>query len=181
MTERPGTDGRRRYLLFRVDDRLLHGQVVLGWGSPLGARAFLLADDRLAADPGAALLYEAMAPEGSVVRIASLDAVGREAGSESAPLDPARTILVVRSLHSAARLIQAGVSGPLNLGGIHLRPGAREVLPYLFLTPEDVTILRTLAAGGDEVYAQDLPRNPRHPLATLLSGPAGDATAEPAG
>ena len=34
----------------------------------------------------------------------------------------------------ATRLLRAGVPGPLNLGGIHSHAGAREVLPYLFLT-----------------------------------------------
>ena len=31
-------------VLFRVDDRLIHGQVVVGWGSPLGVNLAMLVD-----------------------------------------------------------------------------------------------------------------------------------------
>ncbi|MGH7670271.1 MAG: PTS sugar transporter subunit IIB, partial [Gemmatimonadaceae bacterium] len=31
--------------LYRIDDRLIHGQVVLGWGQPLDAGFIVLVDD----------------------------------------------------------------------------------------------------------------------------------------
>ena len=31
--------------LYRIDDRLIHGQVVIGWGQPLGIRMVVLVDD----------------------------------------------------------------------------------------------------------------------------------------
>lgn len=167
----PPREGRR-CLLFRVDDRLLHGQVVLGWGVPLGARAFLVADDLLASDADAVLLYEGMAPEGSTVRILALETAEREAAEHGALCQTRDAILVVRGLAAAARLLRAGVPGPLNLGGLHLREGARERLPYLFLTPDDEALLRSLAAEGHEIFAQDLPRHRSVPLSELL-GRAG--------
>ena len=32
-------------LLFRIDDRLIHGQVVIGWTSVLNSNSILLCDD----------------------------------------------------------------------------------------------------------------------------------------
>ena len=163
------------FLLFRVDDRLLHGQVALGWGRPLRARAFLIADDDLARDAQAALLYEAAAPEGAEVRITLVAETDR--AIREAQFVRARTILIVRGLAQAAALLRAGLAGPVNLGGIHLRPGAREFLPYLFLTPEDESLLRDLIDEGHALHAQDLPGNPRHEARDLLSrhpsSPAG--------
>jgi mannose/fructose/N-acetylgalactosamine-specific phosphotransferase system component IIB len=76
---------------------------------------------------------------------------------------------VVRGVAQAAELLACGIPGPVNLGGLHLRPGAREVLPYLFLRPEEERLLAGLLASGHEIYAQDLPGNPRRDLKTLLS------------
>jgi mannose/fructose/N-acetylgalactosamine-specific phosphotransferase system component IIB len=153
---------RRAFLLFRVDDRLLHGQVALGWGSPLGAHAYLIADDRMAADPDAEMLYTAAAPPGCTVRVVPI-----AAAAEGAGLDPTRTILLVRGVVEAAVLLREGVPGPLNLGGLHGHPGARSLLAFLHLTVEEERLLADLAREGHGVYAQDLPGSPRHDLARI--------------
>ncbi len=166
----PDGPRRRSFLLFRVDDRLLHGQVVLGWGGRLGPATYLLADDRLAADPEAELLHAAAAPPECRVRIVPL-----EAAAGGMDLDPARTVLLVRGVAEAAALLRGGVPGPLNLGGIHAHSGARPLLPYLFLTPEEERLLAELAGEGHSIYAQDLPGHPRHPLREIPGFPEGDA------
>jgi len=163
--------GGGAFLLFRVDDLLLHGQVALGWAGPLGARSFVIADDMLAADPMSAVLYQAVTPEGSRVRVLTLAAAGRSAGEPEA----ASSILLVRSVAGAVALLRAGVAGPVNLGGIHLHPGAREYLPYLFLNDEEVAALRDLLRSGAEVFAQDLPSSPRREVGPLLGAGADSA------
>ena len=35
--------------LYRIDDRLIHGQVVVGWGQPMGLGFIALVDDEVAA------------------------------------------------------------------------------------------------------------------------------------
>ncbi len=51
-------------LLCRVDDRLVHGQVVIGWGRPLGIERIVLVDDTVAASQWEQDLYRmAVAPE----------------------------------------------------------------------------------------------------------------------
>jgi mannose/fructose/N-acetylgalactosamine-specific phosphotransferase system component IIB len=165
-----GGPARRAFLLFRVDDRLLHGQVALGWGGPLGASAYLLADDRLAADPDAEMLYALAAPPGCTVRVVPVAEAAGGAG-----LDPARTILLVRGLTAAAALLRGGVPGPLDLGGLHAHAGARSLLPYLFLTSSEEQLLGDLAREGYAIYAQDLPGSPRHPLARIPGFTGGGA------
>ena len=44
-------------VLFRVDERLIHGQVVVGWGGPLHADRMVVVDDELAASPWEQELY----------------------------------------------------------------------------------------------------------------------------
>jgi len=162
-----GPGGRERFALFRADDRLLHGQVALAWGRQLRPRSYLLIDDALAADPASSEIYQLSAPGDCAVAVLSLaEMLG------SAPLRfPAReTVLLVRDLAGAARLLRGGIPGPLNLGGIHVHPGARQILGFLFLTPEEEALLAELVCEGHEVYAQDLPQNPRQEAGHWLTG-----------
>lgn len=157
------------FLLFRVDDRLLHGQVAHGWGRALDPAAYLLADDALAKDPDGALLFELAAPPGVIVAVMSVEQVA--AGAR--PARPGGTVLLVRSIAAAAVLLEAGIAGPLDLGGVHGKAGAREYLPYLFLDESERETLRRLIAAGHEIFAQDLPDNPKHSIGALLAGDAG--------
>ena len=166
---------RASYRLFRVDDRLLHGQVALAWGRQLSPRHFLLADDRLAVDAEAARIFALCAPEGCDVSIASIESLLR--GNGDLP-EPASSVLLVRGLAEAARLLRGGVPGPVNLGGIHAHPGARQVFPYLFLTPPEESLVAALLAEGHALFAQDLPQNTKRDAGDWLRLSAGSARSE---
>ena len=48
--------------LYRIDDRLIHGQVVVGWGQPLDLRFIVLVDDEVAASDWEQELYRMGVP-----------------------------------------------------------------------------------------------------------------------
>jgi mannose/fructose/N-acetylgalactosamine-specific phosphotransferase system component IIB len=160
----------QEYRLFRVDDRLLHGQVTLGWGRRLGSCRFVLADDRLASHPEEASLYAFSAPPGSDVIVIAPD----DLLAERTPLPPpVESVLLVRDLRTAALLLRGGVPGPLDLGGIHMHEGARQIFTFLFLTAEEEGLVSDLLGEGHAVYAQDLPTNRKHDAAEWLR-PVGE-------
>lgn len=156
-------------VLFRVDERLIHGQVVIGWGHQLRPDRYAVVDDDLAGSDWEQDLYRLGAGTAQVVFATSEDA--RDRLSEWRD-DPQRTILLTRDVATMWRLGAGGMlSGErVNLGGIHHGPGRRELLTYLHLTPEDVDHLVNLAAEGVEVSARDLPDAHRVPLETLMEG-----------
>ena len=155
------------FLLVRVDDRLLHGQVVYGWGQVLSPRAYLIADDDVAADEWECEAFRSAAPTEVAVEIMSLSAF---AESWASITDPSGTVVLLRELPGLERLAQAGfqVAAGVNLGGLHARPGTREILPYLHLTRDNEQIIRELLHGGYPLYAQDLPSSSRHGSQKLL-------------
>lgn len=142
--------------LFRVDDRLVHGQVMIGWGRPLGADFVVVVDDALAASTWEQDLYRMGVASGIDLSFSTVaDAVRR------APEWAARAgagILLTGSIAAMRALSDAGFSIPrVNLGGVHSGPGRSERLPYLFLSSAEVTDLQALAAHGVVVTAQDVP------------------------
>ena len=156
-------------VLFRVDERLIHGQVVIGWGHHLRPDRYVVVDDDLAESAWEQDLYRLGAGAAHVVFATALDA--RDQLHEWRD-EAQRTILLTRDVATMGRLGAGGMlSGEkVNLGGIHHGPGRRELLTFLHLTPEDVDHLVHLAAEGAEVSARELPDAHRVSLETLLEG-----------
>lgn len=155
-------------LLYRVDDRLIHGQVVLGWGRPLDVRRIILVDDTVAAAEWEQDLFRMAVPPGVEVVFASVaEAAARLPGWEQ---EPSRTIVLTGDVHSMAALRGAtgGLVRRVNLGGIHQRPGREQRLPYIYLDPLETAELQSLAAAGVEVSAQDVPTAREVGLEALL-------------
>ncbi len=157
----------------RVDDRLLHGQVALGWRRALEPDWFWIADDDVAADPFTASLYEAALPEGARLRVFALAAF-RDAVAGDLP--EGRVVALIRGLGELRRVCEMGYRpSEVNLGGIHAKPGSRRILDYLFLTPEEIAHARAIMGMGVALIVQDLPSSPRLAMETLIAtgGSAG--------
>lgn len=144
-------------VLYRVDDRLVHGQVVIGWGRPLGARRIILVDDAVVEATWEQDLYRMAAPDGVELHFATLaEAVTELSAWEG---DPRPTILLTGDLPTMAALhdAQPHLLERINLGGIHHRPGREERLRFLYLDAEERGMIDRLRASGAVVTAQDLP------------------------
>ena len=154
--------------LFRIDDRLIHGQVVVGWGQTLGIAFIVLADDEVRANDWEQELYRMGVPPQVGVIFASVDEAAARLGEWQADARP--SIVLTGDVASMARLV-AGTNGAVrrvNLGGLHYREGRKERLRYVFLTDEEVAALRQLAQSGVDVSAQDVPTGTRVPLAEMI-------------
>lgn len=154
-------------VLFRIDERLIHGQVVVGWGGPLHADRMVVVDDALAASPWEQELYCLGVPPEIEAQFRSVDQARAEV--EGWKTDPRRTIVLVREVAAARRMAEdGGLEGEeVNLGGIHHADGRAQVLPYLHLRPDERRELHEIAARGATVAARDLPASRRVPLDEL--------------
>jgi PTS system mannose-specific IIB component/fructoselysine and glucoselysine-specific PTS system IIB component len=143
--------------LFRIDDRLIHGQVVIGWGRPLGIDLIVLVDDQVAASDWEQDLYRmAVSPEIEVKFVTVVDATNQMGEWQA---NGKRGLVLTGDLETMAALHAANPEAVhrINLGGIHHRPGRRERLPYVYLTDQELRTLLALEASGAAITAQDLP------------------------
>jgi PTS system mannose-specific IIB component/fructoselysine and glucoselysine-specific PTS system IIB component len=155
--------------LYRIDDRLIHGQVVVGWGQPLDIRFLVLVDDLVAASDWEKDLYRMAVPPEMDIYFADVATAIRDHARYAS--DPRPGILITGDISSMQRLVR-GVKaiGSVNLGGIHHRAGRIEKLRYVFLTAGEERQLHELEAAGVEVTAQDVPSARAVPLAEVLEG-----------
>lgn len=154
-------------VLNRIDDRLIHGQVVVGWGQPLDVRFIVLVDDTVAESDWEQDLYRMGVPPEMEVRFHS--AADAEHRLDAYRAEEAPGILVVGDIATMRSLVvRAGVR-EVNVGGIHHRVGRVQHLRYVFLTDEEQAALRELATLGATVTAQDVPAARAVPLDELLA------------
>jgi D-glucosaminate PTS system EIIB component len=154
-------------VLVRVDDRLIHGQVVVGWGQALGAAHIVLVDDTISANEWERDIYRMGVPPDMAVEFASVDEAARRLPEWEQM--SRRTILVLNDVAAAVRLCQlAPQVKRVNLGGVHQGPGRRRRLPYVFMTDAEACELCDLAARGIEVMAQDVPTARAVPIGDLV-------------
>ncbi len=154
-------------LLVRVDDRLVHGQVVVGWGQALRLRHLVLVDDEIRNSLWEQDLYRMGVPEGMALEFASVAEAGGAYPRWVA--EGGHTMIILGDVDTLVRLCAAAPVARVNLGGLHAREGRRERLPYVFLSDGEVAQLRALAARGVAVTAQDVPTAPPVPLVELAA------------
>jgi PTS system mannose-specific IIB component/fructoselysine and glucoselysine-specific PTS system IIB component len=157
-------------VLNRIDDRLIHGQVVVGWGQPLDIGFIILVDDEVASSEWEQELYRMGVPP-------EMDVYFHTTAEATTSLDHYRTdtrrgILLVGDIETMCQLVNGGGITEVNLGGIHHRAGRTQRMRYVFLNPQEETALRSLASRGVAVTAQDVPGARPVPLDDLLKGDA---------
>lgn len=153
--------------LLRVDDRLVHGQVVEGWLPSLKADLILVVSDAAAADPvQAALMKMAMPP---AVGLLVLGVAAAAEALASPQLTARRALVLVPGPAEALALLQKGVAvDRVNVGGLHFTIGKVQLGRALFLDEKDKEALRAIAARGVRLEGQPLPSDPEEDLAVML-------------
>jgi mannose/fructose/N-acetylgalactosamine-specific phosphotransferase system component IIB len=158
--------------LYRIDDRLIHGQVVVGWGQPLHIQLIILVDDEIACSDWEKDLYRMGVPPEMEVRFADVATAVRDHATYVS--DPRRSIVLtgnVGTMHALFRGVEA--IRAVNVGGLHHRPGRIQKLRYVFLSPEEERELREIIADGVKVTAQDVPAARAVPMDEVLGASAG--------
>ncbi len=155
-------------VLFRADERLIHGQVVVGWGARLQFERIVVVDDDLARSPWEQELYRLGVPPEIEVAFVTVEAARSSWGAWQAA--PQRSIVLVRDISTLRRLAAGSLLDGIevNLGGIHHAPGRDRLLPYLFLSREERAQLEEVSAQGVTISARDLPGSRAVPLHDLL-------------
>jgi len=145
-----------RLALVRIDDRLLHGQVVLNWARALRPARIAVADEALAGDDLGRAAVLAAAPADTEVWIGSVAEAAR--ALRDGTMGAGGTMVLVRDPEAARRLFDAGVHyHRLNVGAVGASPGRVRIGPQVSLGRDEWEALRYLEQAGVDVTLQALP------------------------
>ena len=161
-------------ILARIDDRLIHGQVVEGWVNFLKATCILVADDTVAANPLQRAIIEISVPEGLKVIIGNVEEICGKLLSSS--LDAERAILLFSNPGDALRSFEAGLSfSSVNLGGLHFVPGKRKIMDVCAVNDADLEALKAILRRGVKINIQTVPTEKPQPLEKVFKACLGEA------
>ena len=151
--------------IIRIDDRLIHGQVVVGWASKINPDYIILSDDEVAEDESESELYLLGVPfeyEGKVKSFARTVDFIKENQSK-------QFIIVVKDPNSIINLIKHGLKiDQLNIGGMHSKEGKNEINHYVYINKKEYDDLLELNKKGIEICIQDLPGERKYDMKYII-------------
>jgi mannose/fructose/N-acetylgalactosamine-specific phosphotransferase system component IIB len=155
-------------VLSRIDDRLIHGQVVEGWVNFLKATCIFVADDRVASNAFQRSIMELSVPQGLRVVIGRVEDICSQV--RAAALNADRIILLFSNPTDVLSAIKSGLDcRVINIGGMHYMPGKRKLMDVLAVDDEDLAALKELAANGIKVNVQTVPTQRPVPLEKIFT------------
>jgi len=155
--------------LLRVDDRLIHGQVVEGWVPFLKVDLVIVVSDSAAADEIQTALMKMALP--SSVGLLVLPVAEAVAALNSPQMATRKALVLVPGPSEALALVEKGlIVKRINVGGLHYTVGKVQLGRALFLDEKDRLALRALTAKGVRLEGRALPSDAEEDLAAALEG-----------
>ena len=142
--------------LVRVDHRLVHGQVTMGWSRAVRAEVLLVVNDRAAADPFESSLMQMAVPSETRLELWTLERATAAAADGAWPEE--RTLLLVSNPLDLLRLVETGLAlEEVNIGGVRSPGAERKLTKEVLATDEEMEAWRALDERGVRLSVQWLP------------------------
>lgn len=155
-------------VLTRIDERLIHGQILISWAKKLNVRQIIIADDQSAADPLARAVLSLSVPISIELKILRCSDALNYINSMPAAGYP-NTILLMRTPHVMKYLWDNGYRpAGINIGGMAAGASRSPVCRGVYMSEEERRIMRQLQADGADVYVQVVYAEARTPLSRYL-------------
>lgn len=147
----------KNIVLARVDDRLIHGEVVSVWTPSLGVNRIIVVDDEVAADDFNKRVIKALAPNGVKVNV-----YGTEKGAEVLMKDPKspqeKVMVLTKTPITYDRMMELGLTlESVNLGGMGLRDQRTTFIKNVACSPDEITSIKNMMSKNVHVYYQLVP------------------------
>ncbi|NVY96084.1 PTS sugar transporter subunit IIB [Lactobacillus sp. DCY120] len=150
----------------RIDDRLIHGQVVTTWVNAYKIEQIIILNDRIAQDPVQQNILKMAAPQGIKVQAFGIEKFGQII--QKTPIKR-RTMLIFANSIDAWKTVEAGVEiSELNVGGMRYQEGRTRLTTAVAVTPTEREAFEELLAQGTKVQIQMVPNSQAVDLEEVL-------------
>ncbi len=154
-------------LIIRIDDRLIHGQVIVGWVKALDLDNIIVANDDLLKDKLKLEMMKLAVP--SDINIEFLTMKEAVSGCKNNKWKAYETILLVESPKDAYNLVSKGCSvKSINVGGLHMKDGREPVTDNLALNDKDRDYLKRLIELDLYLEGRALPSDREYRIEKIL-------------
>lgn len=150
----------------RIDDRLIHGQVVAAWlRAYSNIQEILIIDDQTSLDPFMHEMFQLLVPPGIGIRILNVEEATAVLNQGLTKI----TMIIVKLPHTIKRLMDSGIEfDKINIGGMGMTNGRKKLFQNISSTPEENEIIREMISKGVSVEIQIIPAAKVVNLANVL-------------
>lgn len=143
---------------FRLDNRLVHGQIIEAWLPYLAAEQLVVVNDDLAGDELQQQIMRLAIPERIHVQfIAVADANVKYEELQFAANGPP-SLFLFGNCRDVARMVEQGVPVPvLNVGNMHYAQGKRQLSPHVAVSEDDLLCFDFLKQAGTRLDFRAIP------------------------
>ena len=158
----------KNILVTRIDDRLIHGQVVTAWIKQYPINKILIIDDELSRNKLMGRIYKAAAPVGIEVVIMDQEMAERFLKEDPGPKE--NLMILVKVPQVLEKLIGSGISiDKIILGGMGAKPGRKTFNKNVSANEEETECFKRIIEGGVEIYYQLVPNDKEVNIRKMLS------------
>ena len=156
-------------LLVRIDDRLIHGQVIVGWARRYKINQIIVSDDRVAQDGLQRDLLEMAVPDSEMgVSVLTTEEAAQQILKKQ--FESRRAILLMSSPNEALRLLKIGVRlSMLNVGNLRYSDGCKQLAESVFVNEGCLLDFKELNQKGIRLEYQAAPDDVAIDLAQKLT------------
>ncbi|EOH89323.1 mannose/fructose/sorbose PTS transporter subunit IIB [Enterococcus villorum] len=160
-------DGKIKFVLARVDSRLLHGQVATAWTKAVQPNRIIVVSDAVSKDDLRKKLIEQAAPPGvkaNVIPISKMIEVAKDPRFGNT-----KALLLFENPEDVLTVVEAGVDiKELNVGSMAHSVGKVVVSKVLSMGPEDVEAFEKLESKGVKFDVRKVPNDSRDNMNEIL-------------
>lgn len=150
----------------RIDDRLIHGQVVTTWVNMYQIEQIVILNDKIAGDKTQKNILAMAAPQGIKVK-----AFGIEKFAEVIKTTPItrRTMLLFTTSTDVLEAVERGVDiSELNIGGMRYQEGRERLTKALSVSPAEREAFKKLLEQGIKITIQMVPKDEKIDLQEVI-------------
>lgn len=154
-------------VLARIDDRLIHGQVVTNWVKATKCQRIIVVNDEIAVDSIRKTLIEKVAPPGIKANVVSVDKMLRVYNNPA--YKGVKVLLLFTNPTDVLRLINNNVNiKSINMGGMSYKDGKKQVTGVISVDEKDVESLKILDEKGVEIEARQVSTDSKTDVMRIL-------------
>ena len=143
----------------RIDNRLVHGQIIEAWLPFTGASNIVVANDELAADDLRQQIMSIAIPMGITIAFVGVEKAASYMRAKQ--MLGKNTLVLLAGCSDACRAYHNGLEfNRLNLGNLHYGPGKKQVCQHIALSKDDERCLETLSRLGVALDYRCIPSDP---------------------
>ncbi len=145
----------------RIDNRLIHGQVIERWFPYCKSKYVIVANDELAEDPLRQEIMKLAIPNNIQIFFTKIIDLPTTLSQITKHKKQNSIFVLFADCKDARRAFDNGFKFYiLNIGNLHYSPGKKQVCDHIFLAKEDILCLKYLKEQGITLDFRCVPNNP---------------------